>query len=68
MNGRSRSNSSGSIMFSIGCCDILIYHCCTQNASNKTNMEYYSLPSQNILNGGNQNFTVSDLEVYKVFY
>ncbi len=47
---------------------ILIYHCCTQNSSNITKMEYYSLPSQNILNGGNQNFTVSNLEVYKAFY
>ena len=68
MNGRSRTNSSGSLMFSIGCCDILIYHCCTQNSSNKTNMDTYSSSSQNILNGGNQNFTVSNLEVYKVFY
>ena len=43
MNGRSRSNSSGSPMFSIGCCDIKIYHCCTQNSSNITKMENYSL-------------------------
>ena len=68
MNGRSRNNSNGNKMFSIGYCDILIYHCCTQNSSNKTNQEKYALPSKNILNGGNQNFTVSNLEVYKVFY
>ena len=43
MNGRSRSNSRGSPIFSIGCCDIKIYHCCTQNSSNITKMENYSL-------------------------
>ena len=68
MNRRNRSNSNGSQMFSIGCCDILIYHCCTQNSSNTTNQEYYALPSKNFLNGGNANFTVSNLEVYQVIY
>ena len=68
MNGRNRNNSNGSKMFSIGCCDIKIYHCCTQNSSNKTNQENYALPSKNILNGGNPNFTVSNLEVYQVLY
>ena len=55
-------------MFKIGCCDIQIRHNCTSNNQNGTNCDKFSVPSQNILNGGNRYFTVSNLEVYEIKY
>ena len=55
-------------MFRIGCCDIQIRHNCTSNNQNKTNCDTFSVPSKNILNGGNAYYTVSNLEVYEVKY
>ena len=66
--GGLRNNQNGSIMLRIGCCDLQIMHNCTAYNQNKTNCDRFSVPSQNILNGGNQYFTVSNLEVYEIKY
>ena len=55
-------------MFKIGCCDIQVKHNCTSNNQNYTNCDRFSVPSKNILNGGNAYYTVSNLEVYEVKY
>ena len=68
INGGNRSNQKDSTMFRIGCCDIRILHNCTNNGQNRTNCDKFSVPSQNILNGGNRYFTVSNLEVYEIKY
>jgi hypothetical protein len=68
INGGNRSNQRDSMMFRIGCCDINIKHNCTNNGQNQTNCDKFSVPSQNILNGGNRYFTVSNLEVYEIKY
>ena len=66
--GGSRENKQDSYMFKIGCCDIRILHNCTSNPKNNTTCDTFSVPSQNILNGGTANFIVSNLEVYEVKY
>ena len=66
--GGLRDNQNDSIMLRIGCCDLQIKHNCTANSQNRTNCDKFSVPSQNILNGGNQYFTVSNLEVYEIKY
>ena len=66
--GGSRDNQQNSYMFKIGCCDVSIMHNCTSNNQNRTNCDKFSVPSKNILNGGNQYFTVSNLEVYEINY
>ena len=66
--GGSRENNKDSIMFKIGCCDIQIRHNCMNNNQNYTNCDKFSVPSQNILNGGYANFTASNLEVYEKKY
>ena len=68
INGGNRSNQRDSMMFRIGCCDINIKHNCTNNGQNQTNCDKFSVPSQNVLNGGNRYFTVSNLEVYEIKY
>ena len=68
INGGSRNNQQDSIMFKIGCCDIQVKHNCTSNNQNYTNCDRFSVPSKNILNGGNAYYTVSNLEVYEVKY
>ena len=55
-------------MFRIGCCDIRILHNCTANNQNSTNCDKFNVQPQNLLNGGNQNFVVSNLEVYEIKY
>ena len=55
-------------MFKIGCCYIQIRHNCMNSNQNYTNCDKFSVPSQNILNGGYANFTVSNLEVYEKKY
>ena len=66
--GGRKDNQNNSIMFKIGCCDIHIKHNCTSSNQNSTNCDKFSVPSQNILNGGNRYFTVSNLEVYEIKY
>ena len=66
--GGKKDNQKDSIMFKIGCCDIQIKHNCTSNNQNYTNCDKFSVPSQNILNGGNSYFSVSNLEVYEMKY
>ena len=68
INGGTRENNKDKMMFRIGCCDIQIRHNCMNNNQNKTNCDKFSVPSQNILNGGNANFTVANLEVYEINY
>lgn len=68
INGGNRNNQQGTNMFKIGCCDITIQHNCTKTNQNGTNCDKFSVPSQNILNGGNRYFTVSNLEVYEIKY
>ena len=65
IKGGYRNNQQGTSMFRIGCCDIRIYHNCTASNQNLTKCDKFSV---NILNGGNQNFIVSNLEVYEVNY
>ena len=68
INGGSNSNQKDSAMFHIGCCccDIKIKHNCTNTDKNSTNCDKFAVTPQNILNGGNQNFVVSNLEVYEI--
>ena len=66
INGGSNSNQKDSAMFHIGCCDIRIKHNCTNTNQNSTNCDKFAVTPQNILNGGNQNFVVSNLEVYEI--
>ena len=66
--GGLRDNQNGSIMLRIGCCDLQIKHNCTAHSQNSTNCDRFSVPSKNILNGGNQYFTISNLEVYEIKY
>lgn len=66
IHGGTRDNQKDSIMFKIGCCDISIRHNCTANNQNGTNCDKFSVPSANILNGGNRYFRVANLEVYEV--
>ena len=66
--GGERDNQNDSTMLKIGCCDLKIKHNCTANAQNSTNCDKFSVPSKNILNGGNQYFIVSNLEVYEIKY
>ena len=54
-------------MFKIGCCDIQIKHNCTADDNqNYTNCDIFSVQPQNYLNGGNNYFCVSNLEVYEI--
>ena len=64
--GGSNNNQEDSTMLRIGCCDINIKHNCTNNKENFTNCDKFSVTPQNILNGGNINFVVSNLEVYEI--
>lgn len=66
--GGERNNQKDSMMFKVGCCDIQIRHNCTNTNQNSTNCDRYAANPQNILNGGNKNFTVSNLEVYEIKY
>jgi len=68
INGGTRNNNTDNIMLKIGCCDIQIRHNCMSNNQNKTNCDKFSVPSTNILNGGNANFIVSNLEVFEINY
>ena len=66
INGGSNNNQKDSYMFYIGCCDIRIRHNCTKNEQNSTNCDKFSVTPQNILDGGNSNYLVLNLEVYEV--
>ena len=68
ITGGYRNNQKDTFMFRIGCCDIRIYHNCTASNQNLTNCDRFNVNSKNILNGGNKNFIVSNLEVYEVNY
>lgn len=68
INGGTNNNQKDSMMFQIGCCDIRMRHNFTVNNQNSTNCDKFSVYPKNILNGGNNDFTVSNLEVYEIKY
>ena len=66
INGGYKNDQRDSMMFRIGCCDIQIRHNCTANSQNRTNCDKFAVTPQNILNNGNANFYVKNLEVYEI--